>query len=256
MLHGYEPLHARLTDRLGLREFVRERIGSESLPRLIASGRSAKALGLDSLSEPCVLKVNNGCGGHVFVRDPRTLDRQAAATYLDGLLRDNHYPRKREYHYKKIRPRLLAEELLLEHDGRLPSDFKFFMFSGEIGMLWVDIDRFGQHRRAIFDGHLDRIPYRFRGVRDDHDFRLPAAIDAMRDVARRLAVDIDFVRVDLYNIQDRILVGETTFTPGAGVILVNSPELDLEYGARWKLAASGDPDAAATPGRRRYEVPA
>ncbi|MDQ8173249.1 MAG: ATP-grasp fold amidoligase family protein, partial [Gemmatimonadota bacterium] len=137
MLYQYEPAYSRLADKIEARQFIAERVGEALLPTLYASGRTSGDLRLDALPAPCILKGSHVSGGVIVVRDPATLDVAAATAALDGVLRRNYYRIAREYHYKRILPRLLAEELLVHRDGRLPADYKFYVFHGAIEVLWV-----------------------------------------------------------------------------------------------------------------------
>jgi hypothetical protein len=235
MLYQYDPVYSRTADKLEARAFITERIGGEYLPALYAVGSTVAELNLPGLPGPCILKGTHMSGGNIVVRDPAQLDVAVTTQALELVLQRRFYLRYREYHYKSIPNRIIAEELLLQHDGQLPSDFKFYVFHGKAKILWVDIDRFGDRRRVVFDEDLNPLVVPGKRGGPDTPFSLPREIERMRALAETLAKGFDFVRVDLYNVDGRIIAGELTFTPGAGNLFSKAPELDLRYGAMWHL---------------------
>ncbi|MDQ8167703.1 MAG: ATP-grasp fold amidoligase family protein [Gemmatimonadota bacterium] len=235
MLYQYDTVYSRTADKLEARAFITERIGGEYLPAIYAVGRTTGELNLRGLPGPCILKGTHMSGGNIIVRDPAQLDLAATTEALERVLQRRFYLRSREYHYKSIPPRIIAEELLQHQDGQLPADYKFYVFHGKAKMLWVDIDRFGDRRRVVFDEDLKPLVFAGKRGAPDTPFTLPSEIERMREVAEALARGFDFVRVDLYNVDGRIVAGELTFTPGAGVLFAHAPEMDLRYGAMWNL---------------------
>jgi hypothetical protein len=138
--------------------------------------------------------------------------------------------------YSKVKPRILVEELLLS-DGQIPKDYKFFVFRGSVGLVQVDQDRFAGHRRNLYTPRWEKLEIEYVYPPGPSDPR-PTKLEEMVAVAERLGDQIDFARVDLYNIGDRVVFGEITAYPEGGYGRFDPPEFDARLGALWQLDTS------------------
>jgi hypothetical protein len=244
---------ATFADRVAARDYVRERVGESILTRVYAITSSPETLSRADLPREFVLKVSHGSGGMIIVaghaprvqRLPRPpVGWQRLHVHPDSLDWENlidlsrHWLSLRyepsEWAYSKARPRVIIEEHLAS-DGTTPPDYKFLVFDGRVRVIWVDQDRFGDHRRNFYSPAWESLDVGMNYPCGNLVPR-PAKLDAMIAVAERLADRIDFVRVDLYNIDDRIIFGELTNYPEGGWARFDPPEFDAELGSLWSLA--------------------
>jgi hypothetical protein len=123
-------------------------------------------------------------------------------------------------------------------DGKAPpADFKLFVFHGETKVIQVDIQRFGEDReRAMYDADWKRLAVRSSFPDSRHDIAQPKRLDEMKRVAEKIGSAFDFVRVDLYEVDERIYFGETTFYPASGYARYYPNTFDAELGELWKQA--------------------
>ena len=124
---------------------------------------------------------------------------------------------------------------LTDAQGNLPADYKFYMFHGRFGFLHVDLNCRSDHRRAYFDERLTPLPVEGRVRLPVEAIQLPANIDEMVVIAERLGHDFDFGRVDLYDVDGRIVFGELTLTPQAGRLIFEPDDYDERFGRLWRL---------------------
>ncbi|MDX1314558.1 MAG: ATP-grasp fold amidoligase family protein, partial [Eudoraea sp.] len=119
--------------------------------------------------------------------------------------------------YKDVPPRLIAEKYLAEMGKEVINDYKFFCFSGRPKFVQIDIGRGIHNYRCFYDMDWNLQPF-IVGRTEHYPYELlpPENFDEMMEVAEKLAGDFPFVRVDLYNIDGRILFGEMTFYPSDG----------------------------------------
>jgi len=134
--------------------------------------------------------------------------------------------------YKHIRPAIMVEEFL-QHEGRVPIDYKFYCFSGRVELLTLHFDRFGIHKTRSFD--RDFAPHVFHYQFSAHDgvCERPVNFDEMVTVAEHLSSEFEFMRVDLYNIAGRIQFGEMTPYPGGVTTKFLPKSFDWELGKKW-----------------------
>lgn len=227
-----DPRFRRLTDKLAVRPFVEERIGREFLTRLHWVGRDPGRIPFDALPERYVVKPNHS-SGHVFVPSPG-FDRAAAVRRMRQWLRENYYWRAREYQYLHIRRRrILVEEFLDDGHPDGPLDYRIFCFDGTPAVIQVD-----NHHHDInpfYDTSWSPLDLRYRRNAKPAVIERPGRLDAMLEAAATLSASFDFVRVDLFVVGARIVVGEMTFTPVGTSLRIEPPEWDVRLGELWRM---------------------
>jgi len=253
------PLLTTFADKVATRAYVTERVGDAYLARCHGVLTSGGDIPWSDLPRQFACKASHGSGGIVLVwegapRGPLPSDTYACTwerflVQPDDLVREDlarlcdrwlslrfdycsgRFP---EPAYRDVPPRIVLEELL-EADGALPRDYKFFVFDGRCAVVHVDRDRFGCHERDVFTPDWDLIPVRYNYPRPAVPADRPSRLDEMLAVAEALGAGVDFVRVDLYVLGERIVVGELTGTPAAGMNDFSPAGFDWWLGAQWTL---------------------
>src|SRR5690606_23874153 len=136
----------------------------------------------------------------------------------------------REAPYRSLRRRVIAEENLSDIQGNVPTDYKFFVFSGKVRLLEVDYGRFTNHVQAFFNPEGNRLAVHRRNVAEGNLPPLPAQLGEMVEVVELLGAGHEFIRIDLYNVNGRIYFGEMTFYPAAGLVLWKPFSFEHELG--------------------------
>lgn len=208
---------AQLADKVGVREYVEQRVGQQYLNQLYGTWTSAETIDFDSLPDRFVLKTNNGCGSNVIVRDKKKIDRETVRRELAYWL---HYPYgdlTGQIHYSRITPLILAEEYLEQEKGKdsLPHDYKFFCFRGQpLFILYYESRKVNRHitPNMLFDLNWNPLPEAVKRP-ITHPIPKPQSLATMKELAATLSKGIDFVRVDFYEIGGKPVFGEMTLTP-------------------------------------------
>jgi hypothetical protein len=138
----------------------------------------------------------------------------------------------------------MARQVVVEEDlrqgGRTPDDYKVFVFGGRARMVVVDRDRFGGHTRFLTDAEWNPLAVRYIYPTTPEGVPRPARWPEMVALAERLGEGFPFVRVDLYAVGGRVLVGELTHFPDGGVSRFPRA-FDRELGAVWGEGRPIDP---------------
>ena len=208
---------AQLADKVAVREYVGQRIGTQYLNKLYGTWSSAQAINFDTLPDRFVLKTNNGCGSNVIVKNKQGINQEAIRKKLDYWLHFPYGDLTGQIHYSRIRPLILAEEYLEQEKGSdsLPSDYKFFCFQGKPQfVLYYEGRKLNGHvtSNMLFDMNWRPIEEAVR-LPITHPIPLPQSFQTMRQLAATLSEGIDFVRVDFYEIGGKPIFGEMTLTP-------------------------------------------
>lgn len=240
-----DPLHARVSDKLELRAVVRERTGEDLCVPLLGAwdDHAGLARAWDSLPDAFILKPNHASGWLHVVRDRAAADRDWVIAQARWWLENSFYDRSREWAYRRIRPRLLAEPLLPAPPGEDgPRNHRCFTFGGRLGLLRTHGMRGGLDLESNCDLDGRPLPVHVNNTpAEPIDPPPPATVRAMAALAGRLARGTDFLRVDLYDTPEGLRVGELTPFPNAGALPFHPPGWDLWLGTVWRAAARSAP---------------
>lgn len=248
MLFDRRPVLTRLCGTLEARSFVLERTGEPSLlPSLVGTATGAPDLRALHLPESYVVKANHLSGRLRFVDPEHPAGLDELGELVAGWCRERFHT---EWGYRGARPVAIVEAHLSPGAGP-PADHKFFCFDGQVPMVMVDADRFGEgHTRTFFDLDWRPLPVRIGPPPADPPPPPPAALARMAEVAAMLSEGLDFVRVDLYDVGGQVQFGELTVYPGAGDDRFFPAAYDVALGSHWRLPPRRDTyRVAATAGR-------
>ena len=213
-LFSQDPNMVLLTDKLALKQFVVSTLGPDYVPETYQTGHHFADLDISSLPPRAVLKANHDSGSVYFIHDSRHFPLKRYQRRLEKAINRTYGCNGGEWQYWFIQKQLFAEEMLPFTNGAPPPDYKFHCADGKV--LWQQhiFDRGRNTKEAITDREGGVM-----GISFDHhmtpvfEFQVPANWGEMVAVAERLSRGFQYVRVDLYNIDGRIVVGEMTFTP-------------------------------------------
>jgi hypothetical protein len=238
MLFDRDPILTLVSDKYRVRDYVSNKVGSGYLVPLIWSGERTEEIPFGELPSKFVIKTNHGCGFNIIVTDKSKFNHTEAKTLLKKWLGKNFgqdYYAGTGWAYRNIKPTILVEAFIGE-DDRPPIDYKFYCFSGRVEIFTVHIDRHEDHKTIAFSRRLER--YRFKPDFKQYqgEYSLPTNLSEMIELAESLSDRFDFIRVDLYNRQNRIYFGEyTPYPAGMSFFLgFDISELDQLLGDKWK----------------------
>lgn len=238
-MHWQSPLKARCSDKIAVREFVRDRLGDKYLiPMLPAEGvfwTNPDDIDFEQLPSRFVLKLNNGSGMNLIVNDKTELDIPAARQKMRKWLASDFATNLREWHYRDIPNRIYCEEFI-DFSQQSPPDYKFMCSNGRPLFLWVDTDRYQEHKRNFFNLDFEELKD-VQGLfpKNAMQFNKPQNWERMLEIAGSLSKGIPIVRIDLYNIDGKIYFGEMTFTPSAGWETINPQSFSQKMAAKIDL---------------------
>lgn len=236
MLFDRRELLRTAADKLAARRHAGEILGHDLLPELYFVTDRPETIPFDTLPDRFVVKATHGCNWVHLVTDKQLESYPAIVDRCRAWLRSNYFHACREWAYKTITPRILVEEFLGDANGVPPMDFKFLVFDGRVRFIQVDKGRFADHRRSFFDPDWRRLEMRYgRWDLIETEIRPPSRLADMIAAAERLGRGIDFLRADFYDLGERIVFGEITMTPGAGLSLFTPASFDYEVGRYWRL---------------------
>ena len=253
-LHDRSALHTQCCDKIRARDYVRMRIGAETLvPSKLISYDPADIDPEVIGAERFVIKTNHDQGGVFLCRNRDEFDWNDARENVASRLSINKYYEFREHQYKDVRPGFIVEEFIEGADSANARECKIYCFHGRPGFIQVVYDRFENRREAFYDPNWTRMHFVGPAPQMDHDVGPPESLAQMLRDAATLAEPFLFCRIDfLVGEGDRPWFGEITFHHGAGLIRFQPDAFERDFGDRIDLsrleatrAARRDLEAAA-----------
>jgi hypothetical protein len=239
-LYDRTDLHTLVADKYKVRAYVSKKIGKEYLVPLIYQTKNPDNLKPENLTDSdYIIKANHDSSGGLIVQDQSSINWPVARKRFKRLLKDNHYYATREWQYKNIEPRIIVEELLITENGNIPNDYKLHCFNGKLAFVHIDIDRYGDRRRNLYDANWDFIPCVWQYENGEMETK-PALFEKMKSLAETLAEDFAYARVDFYLVKGHIYFGEITFHHHSGFQKFNSLEWDYKFGQQLKLNVNNE----------------
>ncbi len=233
------PLQSIVSDKLLVRDYVKEKIGAEYLIPILGIWGKYDDIDFSLLPKQFVLKCNHDSGGLVVCTDKDKLNHSETRCKIEKSLKSNFFYIGREYQYRNIKPMILCEEFISDN-GKVPLDYKIYCFNGVPDVILVCRDRFSKnsHRASylFFDQEWIFQPLN-KGDEDlqETDVPKPENLDEMIEIAKKLSKDFLFARIDLYNIGGKIYFGEITLSPNSGFDPDIKYETDLMFGQKLKI---------------------
>lgn len=234
-LYERTNLRQQVADRTQVREYVARKAGEEYLIPLLGVFDELTPENWENLPSQFVLKANHGCGMLEIVKDKDRADYQTVRKKSERWKSTNYYRIGREWVYKDIPRTIVAEKLILDSSGSIPSDYKFFCFDGQVEVIQVDIGRFNDQKRNLYDRNFNRLQAKLLYPNFEGSPDKPARLDEAIDVAEKLSAGFNFIRVDLYVLENHVYFGELTNYPGNGFIPFEPDEMEYKMGSLLKL---------------------
>ena len=231
-LNNRKPEYTKMVDKYLVRQYVAEVIGAEHLIPLLGVWDSPDEIDFDQLPNQFVLKCNHNSGlGMCICKDKSQLNLPAVRAALQKGLKENYYIRHREWPYKNVPRKIIAEQFMDDGSGDL-RDYKFYCFDGVMRFLMINSDRNSDQptKADYFDRDFNWLDFQWGYDHADPPPSKPENLELMIDIAERLSKGMPHVRVDLYDCNGQIYFGELTFFDGSGFDKIEPVEWDYKIG--------------------------
>lgn len=243
-LYDRKPEYSTMVDKYEAKKYVADIIGEEYIIPTLGVWDRFEDIDFDSLPDQFVLKCTHDSGGLVIVRDKSKMDVDAAKKKIEHSLKNNYYKHGREWPYKNVKPRIIAEKFMTdEKNPNSLMDYKFYCFGGQPQFLYISQGLEDHKTASISFVTLDWefAPYRRNDFKPfDTLPQKPERFDEMLDFAKKLSADMSFLRVDLYQINGQIFFSELTMSPCSGFMPFENMEHDKVIGEMLTLPKATD----------------
>lgn len=226
-LYSNNKLRKVVADRIRVREYVKEKAPNCELINILWEGSIFTEDTYNNLPKKFVIKANHG-SGMVMIIDKNINSFNDIFKQTIKWQNTDYGKITRQFVYNNVPKTIIVEEFINFNSKVLP-DYKFLCVKGKVEFIQVDLDRFDGHARNIYDENFVKMNVNLE-YKEGRDISKPILFQEAKEIAENLASDFDFIRIDLYIMDDIIYFGEITNTPGNGFEKFTPINFDLELG--------------------------
>lgn len=234
------PILGICVDKYEVRKYLRQKGLDNILNELFLVADSANDIDFSKLPNQFVLKTTDGGGGEnvIICTNKSIVNINELKKKLSGWKNKKNVNAGREWAYTQSPKSRIIAERYLENKANPKAgieDFKFLCFHGTPRYVIIDKDRYIGHKRNFYTIEKQRLNVESDCKQFDEDYIFPSNYNEMVDIARKLSEDFPFVRVDLYNVNGKIIFGELTFYPWSGYVQFNPDKFDFTLGKEFDI---------------------
>ena len=239
-LYDHKDIYTTMVDKHAVKNYVADIIGEEYIIPTLAVYDNFDQIDFDALPEQFVLKCTHDSGGLVICKDKSQLDKAVARKTLEKSLNNNFFYQWREWPYKNVKPRIIAEQFMEDSVTKELRDYKFFCFDGVCKALFIATERqaSAETKFDFFDMDYNHLDMRHGHPNAEVLPQKPVCFEKMRELAEKLSVGIPQVRVDFYEVDGKVYFGELTFFHHGGLVPFEPEEWDYTFGSWIKLPSA------------------
>ena len=232
------PLKSVCADKILLHNYSYNTIGYDICIPIIGVYDNANDIDFNELPNQFVIKCNHGSGMNIICKDKSKLNIHQTVTKLNAWLKQDYTFRNGfESHYHWIDRKIYIEKYMSDTNSDKLTDYKFYCMNGEPKFIHVIDDRYsGNMHFTFYDLNFNKMSLEQTNHPRSNDVaRKPKCLDIMIELARELSKPFKFARVDLYEIDDAIYLGEITFVPDVGIFHYRNKIDEISVGNLLKI---------------------
>ena len=232
-LHDRNPIYTQWVDKYEAKKLAAKAIGDEYVIPTLGVWNHFVEIDFSKLPDQFVLKCTHDSGGLVICKDKGRLDKAAAKKKIESCLKHNFFWGQREWPYKDVKPRIIAEEYMEDVATHELRDYKFFTFDGEVKALFIATERGSKEetRFDFFDADGKLLSFTNGHPHAQPTPSLPVCFEEMKRLSSLISKGIPHVRVDLYEVNGKVYFGEMTFFHWSGFVPFEPEEWDYKFGS-------------------------
>lgn len=237
-LYDRNPEYTKMVDKYEAKKYVSNIIGEEYIIPTLGVWEKFEEIDFNLLPNQFVLKCTHDSGGLIICKDKNILNIKSSKKLINKCLKNKFYYSGREWPYKNVKPRIIAEQYMATYKQKELIDYKFFCFNGEPKFLYVSegLSNHENARISFVNMNYEKTEFYRKDYRPfDKLPNKPTNFDKMKELSKELSKNIPFIRVDFYEVNGQVYFGELTFFPCSGFIPFVPEEWDRKLGDMLKL---------------------
>lgn len=236
-LYDRKDEYTIMVDKYEVKKYVSQKLGEQYIIPTLGVWEKFEDINFDKLPNQFVLKCTHDSGGLIVVKDKKNFNKDVARKKINECLKHSFYWGEREWPYKNVRPRIIAEQYMEDESGEL-RDYKFFTFDGKAKAMFIATERTNEKEETkfdFFDMNFEHLPFINGHPNSNVKIMKPKCFEQMKNLAEKLSKGIPQVRVDFYEVDGKVYFGEMTFFHWSGLVPFEPEEWDYTFGSWLKL---------------------
>lgn len=233
--HDYDSICA---DKFAMKKWVADLLGTAeyNIPVLFHTADWREINSSTITQFPCIVKPNHSSHDYIILRTGNGINWRQLRRRCRFWLKRDYYMESQEWQYRDIPRQIVVEKLLETQEGKIPNDYKLNYMNGKLEFVYVSFDREGINARCVFDPNWNVLPFYWGNSNQKEYIPCPVAIpqpasfDKMKEIGEKISAFFKYVRVDFYDVDGRLYVGEITLHHGGGCDKFRPDEYDKKYG--------------------------
>lgn len=238
-LNDRNPQYVQLVDKYQVKKIVTNIIGEQYIIPTLGVWDSFDEIDFSKLPNQFVLKCTHDSGGLVICTDKSKLNMAAAKKKIDKCLKNDYYMQNREWPYKDVPRRIIAEAYMVDESGYELKDYKFFCFDGKVKAMFIASDRESSTEETkfdFFDAEFRKLPFTNGHPNSTKQYEKPRTFEEMKSLAEKISAGLPQARIDFYDVNGKVYFGEITFFHWSGFKKFEPPIWDKKFGEWIDLA--------------------
>ena len=245
-LYNRDPRYTKMVDKFEVKKYIKKNIGEQYVIPTIGVYEKFSDINFDKLPDKFVIKCTHDSGTIIICKNKKDFDLPSARLKINKALRKNFYYQSREWPYKNVKPRIIIEPYIEDSDDKELRDYKFYCFGGKPHVLLLATDRLSGKGLCF-----DYFDMNFKHLALTNHWHPNAAVtphkpkhfELMKRLASQLSNGIPHVRVDFYEANGNVYVGELTFFDMGGQLKIHPDNWEKEWGDLITLPGKRNSDA-------------
>jgi hypothetical protein len=236
-LNDRKEEYTKMVDKFDVKQIVSKKIGEKYIIPTYGIYNNFEEIDFSILPKQFIIKPTHygGNNGITIVNDKDELNKARLRKQLNKIMKKNLYYYGREWPYKNVKPRIIIEHLLKNDDDSQLCDYKFYCFNGKVYLWFIASDRKNNVKFTFFDRTGNFLDIKQCGAPNDRNVKKPKNLEKMIELAEILAKNITQVRIDFYEVNNKIYFGEMTFFDTSGFGKFEPDYWDKKIGDMIKL---------------------
>lgn len=237
-LYDRNPLYINMVDKANVKKIVEKKIGNKYIIPTLGIWNNPEEIDFDMLPSQFVLKCTHDSGGVVICKNKKELDIEKTKRKLAKCLNNDYYMQNREWPYKMVERKIIAEQYMEDKETKELMDYKFFCFWGIPKFMFIATDRMNPKEETKFDFYdmeFNHLPFENGHPNSKKEIKKPKQFDKMIEISKKLSNGFPHVRIDLYEINGEIYFGEYTLYHWSGLKKYVPDKWDYIFGKEIEL---------------------
>ena len=235
-LHDRKDIYTTMVDKYEAKKYVANIIGEQYIIPTLGVYESFDEINFDQLPNQFVIKCTHDSGGLLVVKNKADFNIKSAKEKINKCLKTNYYYSGREWPYKNVKHKIIIEKYMTNKLSEELIDYKIMCFNGKAKIIFTCSERYSDGLKVtFFDLEWNKLPFKRHYPISTKKIKKPTNLDKMIELSEKLAKNIKFVRMDWYEINDKIYFGEYTFYPGDGLEEFEPEKWDKKIGDLIKI---------------------